>query len=115
MEKKDIAFKIQNAFFITTLALIGLGIVLFFLGYLNSQSQDQIIPLAMFEVARILYYYHIVHFVAGIGILIFLIRKIKAGLTIKIVKTILGLVFTPFSFMLMLTAMLLIGLSSCSS
>lgn len=97
MDNKDKAFKIQNIFFIITLALIGIGVILFILGYLNSQSEEQLIPLAIFELARILYYYHIVHFVVGValGLLIGL-----PLLTISLVGFVFGILSMTLTLLL---------------
>lgn len=115
MDNKNKTYKIQNMFFVITLVLIGTGMLFFLLGYLNSQSENQLIPVAIIELSRGLLYYHALHFVVGIGILLYLIQKIKSGLKIKLVKTILSLALTPFSFVVMLAALLLIGLGSCTA
>lgn len=107
--------KIQNIYFYVSIGMIVLSLILFGLGIVFTQTTTPA-PDAVINFAVIYMQYHYLHVVIGIGLLIYYtIQKKRYVFKMKIIKTILGLIFSPFSYMIIITAILLLGLSSCAS
>lgn len=114
MEQLQKHQKIQNIYFYGSLLMILLSVVLFVLGYVLTQNVVAA-PDALISFAIAYLYYHYAHVVIGIGLLIYFhIQKKKLVFKMSILKTVLGLLSTPFSYVILMIAILLLGLSSCA-
>lgn len=114
MDFKKTSERIQNIYFIVSITMVVLSIVLFILGYVLTQNviaaPDQLI-----NFAALLFNYHYLHVILGFGLLIYYqVQKKKHDFTMKILKTVLGLILSPFSYMILFIGILLLGLSSCA-
>ncbi len=116
-EKSLKVTKIQNIYFKVSLSLLIFSVVLFILGVILMQFEnvgESVLALA--RLGRFLMYYSIVNFFLGLILLIYiLIQKKKKQIIVKIFKTILGIIFSPFSSVIYFAATLLLALSRCSS
>jgi hypothetical protein len=106
--------KIQNIYFYVSLGMLLLSTLLFMSGYVLTQNVVAA-PDALINFAVIYFNYHYIHFIAGFGLLIYYhIEKKKHQFEMKVVKTLLGIFTTPFSYIILLIGILLLGLSSCA-
>ncbi|MCU0104506.1 hypothetical protein N7603_02425 [Acholeplasma vituli] len=107
--------RLQNIYFYTSLGMIGLSILLFLLGILFTRTATPA-PEALVSLAVIYLQYHYAHVIIGIALLIFYaIQKKKYIFKLNVLKTIFGILFSPISYIILTTAILLLGLSSCAS
>jgi FtsH-binding integral membrane protein len=106
--------KIQNIYFYVSLGMLLLSTLLFMAGYVLTQNviaaPDELISFSV-----IYFNYHYIHFIAGFGLLMYYhVQKKKHAFEMKVVKTLLGIFTTPFSYIILLIGILLLGLSSCA-
>jgi hypothetical protein len=94
--------------------MLGLSILLFLAGYVLTQNVI-VAPEALISFSVMYFNYHYLHVILGLGLLIyFQIEKKKHAFTLNVVKTIVGILTTPFSYIILLMGILLLGLSSCA-
>ncbi len=114
MNPLDKSKKIQNIYFYVSLGMFLLSTILFLAGYVLTQNVIAA-PSALIDFAVIYFNYHYIHFIAGFGLLIYYhMEKKKHQFEMKVVKTLLGIFTTPFSYIILLIGILLLGLSSCA-
>lgn len=107
--------RLQNMYFYTSIGMIGFSILLFLLGILFTRTATPA-PETIVSLAVIYLQYHYAHVLIGIGLLIFYqIKKKQYHFKFKVLKTILGILFSPISYVILATATLLLGLPSCAS
>lgn len=107
--------KIQDIYFYVSLAMLAISILLFVLGIVFTQTSTPA-PDVLINFAVIYMQYHYLHVVIGIGLLIYYhVQKKRHVFKMKIIKTILTFLFSPVSYVIIITAILLLGLSSCAS
>ncbi len=106
---------IQDIYFYVSLGLLVFGFLIFVWGIINSKAL-QAIPEAVFDIIRLVMFYHLPHIVFGIIFLISLVKKVKNKVVeTKVIKTVLGIVFSPISFMILFAGFLLLGFTSCAA
>ncbi len=105
---------IQHYYFLATLAMVLLSALTYGLGVLFVKSVTAA-PAIFLSLATVLLYYHIPHFIFGIGSFIYYLSKVKKVVkNSKIYKTILGILLSPISVIVCYIGILLLGLSSCA-
>jgi hypothetical protein len=108
------AAKVQRIYFIVSWSMVLISSVLFILGYSFTKAV-QSAPRIILLFATYLLYYHLAHIIFGIGSLFYYIGLIRKKLiSMKITKTIFGILFTPVSAIILYMAILLLALSNCS-
>jgi cytochrome bd-type quinol oxidase subunit 2 len=106
--------KVQNVYFLATWVMLLLSILMYGLGYLFVKSVTAA-PEILLYLATVLLYYHIPHFIFGIGSLIYYMRKVRKVIkNSKIYKTVIGILVSPISIIICYIGILLLGLSSCA-
>lgn len=106
---------IQNIYFIVTLVILLIAVFSLLYGIVESKAL-QGVPVTFLEFLRVLLYYHVLHFVVGIGLLIsYLKKKRKKIIELKLIKLIIGIVISPISLFILMAGFLLLGLLSCST
>ena len=114
MEYQHKTQKIQNIYFFVSIGMVVLSILLFIAGYVLTQNVVAA-PTALINFAVLYFNYHYAHVLLGLALIIYYqVQKKKHQVKMNIVKTILGIVFTPFSYVILLIGILLLGLSSCA-
>ncbi len=99
MDKQNKVLKVQNVYFIVTLILTITTIIMLAFYFINNHSANSItIPPIIGKFFAILLYYYYVHFVIGLGILVYLVIKKRTGLRIKLAKIITSILLTPISY-----------------
>lgn len=107
--------KIQDAYCYVNLAMLVLSILLFLLGIVFTQTSTPA-PDILVNFAVIYMQYHYLHVLIGIGLLIYYyFQKKRYKFNMKIIKTVLTFIFSPVSYVIIIAAILLLGLSSCAS
>lgn len=106
--------KVQRIYFLISIGMVLVSGILFLLGYVFTQAIESA-PVVILTFAGYFLYYHIAHFLFGLGSLIYYIRGIRKKLfQIKVFKTIAGILFTPVSAIILYAAILLLALSNCA-
>ncbi len=106
--------KVQNIYFILSITMIALSLLLFGIGAMYANMVEST-PIIILMFATYFLYYHVVHLLFGFGTMVYYIRGVKKKLfSIKIYKTIAGILFTPISAIVLYAAILLIALTNCS-
>ncbi len=116
MEQKQQTSPLLNRiYFYISLGFLIFSVIAVTIGIIATQTNKDMFPVILIEFFRAAMLYQIAHFFIGIFLLIYYARLIKKKiLNAKITKTIAGILFTPLSFFLFLTAGFLLVLSRCS-
>jgi hypothetical protein len=106
--------KIQNYYFLATWIMLLLSLLMYGLGYIFVKSVTAA-PEVFMSLATAVLFYHVPHFIFGIGSLIYYFRKVRKVIkNSKIYKTVIGILISPISVMICYVGILLLGLSSCA-
>ena len=90
-----------------------LSVVLLILGYMFVQAVTSA-PVPIIYLSLSVFYYHILHFIIGIVLVIYYMVKLKKyKKNVNIKKTILSILFTQVSLIIAYIAVLLLSFSSC--
>jgi hypothetical protein len=109
------AHKVQRIYFYVSIAMLLLSSALFGIGAIFAKAVTSA-PKVILYFAAYLVYYHFAHLIFGIGSIFYYIRQIRKKLiSIKIFKTIFGILITPVSAIILYAAVLLLALTNCSS
>lgn len=104
----------QKINFWITLFLVIISIFAFLYGVVEAYTLKGV-PVSFLEFLRLVWFYNIFHFIWSIVLLIVFIRRIRRKIIeLKLIKTILSVVLSPITFLIILTAIFLLGLSSCT-
>ncbi|MCR3905567.1 MAG: hypothetical protein NUK62_00870 [Tenericutes bacterium] len=118
MEKKQYGSKFelfQNIYFKVTWVMIIISAILCGLVYLLLNISIPA-PDILVNIVAIVFYYHFGHIAYGIiSLIYYLIMLRKKIQNLKIYKTVIGILVTPFSFFAIYIALFLVVLSSCGS
>jgi len=107
-------FKVQHYYFLATIIMVLLSILSYALGAIFVQSVTAA-PEIFITLAVVLLYYHIPHFLFGIGCLIYYFRKVRSVVQkSKVYQTVIGILISPISIVVCYIGILLLGLSSCA-
>lgn len=107
--------KVQRIYFLISISMVLISILLFIIGALYAKAVTSA-PKVILYFALYFIYYHIAHLVFGLGSLLYYIRKIhKKLISMRIFKTLLGILLTPVSAVILYAAILLLALTNCSS
>lgn len=110
-EKRDRLVS-QEIYFYLALAMLVFAIVSFGVaaGVGTGVIPKTAIPVKYVEFIRFLYFYQIAHFFIGVVLFILLALKRRRGEhNARMVKTLIGMVFTPINFLLLLADMIVLG------
>ena len=114
VELEEKSVRLQNIYFYASIGMTLLSILLFIAGYLFTQYVVAA-PEALISFAVIYFNYHYLHLLIGFGLLIYYqIQKKKHVFKMNVIKTLLGILFTPMSYIILLVGILLLSLSSCA-
>lgn len=106
--------KRQRLYLIITLSMIGLNSSLLGLGYLLIQLGERA-PAALLNFMMAFMIYHGLHLLYGIISIILYFKRVKKRFAeARIVKTVLGVILSPVSFLLCYAAVFLLALTRCS-
>jgi XapX domain-containing protein len=118
MEKKQYGSKFelfQNIYFKITWMMIIISALIFGLVYLLINISIPA-PNLLVNIVAVVFYYHFGHMAYGIiSLIYYLIILRKKIQNLKIYKTLIAILITPFSFFAIYMALFLVVLSSCGS
>jgi hypothetical protein len=106
--------KYQGLLFSVTVSIFLVSSALLVLGYLLVKAVTPA-PGVIIYLASIILYYHFAHFILSISFFVYYLAKIKNKLGhVKILKSVVSILFTPVSFLIIYTAAFLLAVSSCA-
>jgi hypothetical protein len=106
--------KYQGVLFSITVSIFLASSALLILGYALVKAVTPA-PGVIIYFASIILYYHFAHFILSISFVVYYLAKIKNKLGhVRILKSVMSIVFTPISFLIIYTAAFLLALSSCA-
>lgn len=113
--KADKILNVQRIYFKISLYLIPTSILFYIIGAVFARTITAT-PEVIFYVVTYLFYYHIAHFFFGFFSIFYYAYQIrKKIITMKLYKTIIGIVLTPISAIIMYAALLLMALTQCAA
>ncbi|TNF09196.1 MAG: hypothetical protein EP317_01365 [Bacillota bacterium] len=112
--KVDKFKKYQGLLFKITVSIFVISSALLILGYALVKAVTPAPSVIMYLATAVLYY-HFAHFVLSISFVAYYVSQIKNKIGhVKILKSVVSIIFTPISFVIVYIAILLLAFSSCA-
>ncbi len=113
-QEKSGVEKTQNIYFYIAIGVLVFSLALLALGFANTLMLYTF-PEELFDALQVIMYYPVVQFFLGFILLIVLARYNKEKeIKVRIVKTVVGIITSPFTFVIMISGIFLLGVTSCA-
>lgn len=107
--------KFQKVYFIVSMCMFFFSGILFLLGTIYAKTVNNA-PMVIVTFTSYFFYYHFLHLMIGIAsIFYYTSRILKKLLSIRLLKTIIGIILTPISGIICYAALLLLALTNCQA